>query len=91
VRLAVRVVPPNEPEMAATVALVTAVVVTVNVRLVDPAGTVTLAGSLTDVELSDRAITAPPDGAAALSVTLPVDELPPTTVVGFTDNAERVA
>ena len=91
VRPAVRVVPPNEAVIVATVEVVTADVVTVNVRLVAPAGTVTLAGTVADAELSDSVTTAPPDGAAAVSVTVPVDELPPTTVVGLTDTADSVA
>jgi len=33
--------------------------------------------------LSDRVTTIPPAGAAAFSVTVPVDELPPTTLVGL--------
>ena len=90
-RLAVRVVPPNDPVIAATVEVVTAEVVTVNVRLVAPAGIVTLAGTVTAAELSDKLTTAPPEGAAALSVTVPVEELPPTTAVGLTDTADNVA
>jgi hypothetical protein len=70
---------------------VTALVVTVKVRLVAAAGTVTLAGTLAAAESSDRATTVPPDGAAALSVTVPVEELPPATVVGLSDSALRVA
>jgi hypothetical protein len=91
VRLAVRVVPPNDPVIVATVEVVTAEVVTVNVRLVAPAGIVTLAGTVTAAELSDKLTTAPPEGAAALSVTVPVEELPPTTAVGLTDTADSVA
>ena len=34
--------------------------------------------------LLDKATTAPPAGAGALSVTVPVDELPPSTEVGLT-------
>jgi hypothetical protein len=33
--------------------------------------------------LLDRVTTAPPAGAAAARVTVPVDEVPPTTDVGF--------
>ena len=65
-------------------------VVTVNVALVTPAGTVTLAGTLAAFELSESVIAAPPLGAAALNVTVPVDEAPPTTVAGLTETAESV-
>ena len=49
------------------------------------AGTVTVAGTAaTDVLLLDKLTTAPPVGAAAASVTVPVDEVPPFTVSGLT-------
>jgi len=60
----------------------TARVVTVNVIDVAPAGTVTLAG--TDAgSVLDNVTTAPPDGAAAVSVAVPVTELPPMAVGVF--------
>ena len=68
----------------------TDVVVTVNVVLVAPAGTVTLAGTVVEAELSDSDTEAPPAGAAALNVTVPVDELPPTTDVGLTETDDSV-
>ena len=69
----------------------TALVLTVNVALVAPAATVTLAGTLaTVVLLLDRAATAPPLGAAPLRVTVPCEELPPVTLVGFSVSEERV-
>ena len=50
----------------------------------DRLGTVTLAGTVaTPVLLLDRLTTAPPLGAAALNVTVPVDELPPVTLDGL--------
>jgi hypothetical protein len=73
------------------VVLVTGVVATVNVALLVPAGTVTLAGTDTAVELSPSDTATPPPGAAALNVTVPVAEVPPTAVVGLTLNAESVA
>ncbi len=63
--------------------VVTTLVVTVNVRLVDPAATVTLAGTVAAAESSERVTTVPPAGAAELSRTVPVEDAPPTTVVGL--------
>jgi len=63
----------------------------VNVAVVAPAATVTLAGVLaTAVSLLESVTVAPPAGAAALSVTVPAEEFPPTTLVGFTISDERV-
>ena len=60
-------------------------VLTVNVAVVAPAATVTLAGTVAvAVSLLESATTAPPAGAAALSVTVPVDPVPPVTLAGFT-------
>lgn len=66
-------------------------VFTVKLALVWPADTVTLEGTVaTDVLLLVNVTAAPPDGAAALKVTVPVDLLPPLTVVGFKVRDERV-
>ena len=64
----------------------TALVDTVNVPLVDAAGTVTLAGTVTGSPL-DKAIATPPAGAALLMTTVPVTESPPTTVDALSVNA----
>jgi hypothetical protein len=71
--------------MVTGVEVVTVLVLTEKVAVVDPAGTVTLdtAGWATPVLLLDRLTTAPAVGAAPLSVTVPVDPDPPTTLVGF--------
>ena len=71
--------------MVTGVLLVTGLVVTVNVAVVVPDGTVTLAGTWATAVLPlDSATTAPPVGAAAANVTVPVDEVPPATEAGFT-------
>ena len=67
----------------------TALVLTVNVALVAPTTIVTLAGVLANAVLLLESVTcAPPVGAGPLSVTVPVDEFPPTTLVGFTVSDE---
>ncbi len=59
--------------------------------LVAPALTVTLDGTVaTLVLLLESPTTAPPAGAGPLSVTVPVEELPPWTVVGLSVSALRV-
>jgi len=59
-------------------------VVTVNVAVVAPEATVTLAGTVaTEVLLLLIVTRAPPPGAGPFSVTVPVDELPPTTGFGL--------
>ena len=62
----------------------TAEVVIVNVALVAPAATVTLARTWAAVVLLlVRVTTAPPDGAGPVKVTVPVDEVPPITELGL--------
>jgi hypothetical protein len=71
------------------VAVPTAEVVTGNVADVVPAETVTLAGrDAIEALLLVSATTAPPAGAAAPNVTVPVDPVPPVTLVGFTETDE---
>ena len=71
---------------------VTDVVVTVKVALVAPAATVTLAGTVAAAVLALlRPTTAPPAGAPAVNVTVPCDELPPTTEVGVTLTDDKLA
>ena len=70
---------------------VTACVLTVKLALLAPAGMVTLAGGLAALLLLESATCAPPVGAAALSVTVPVDDCaPPLTLVGFSVSEETV-
>src|SRR2546421_495979 len=68
-------------------------VLTVNEALVAPAGTVTLEGTrAAEVLLLESATSAPPAGAGALSVTVPVEDCePPTTVAGLSVTEESVA
>lgn len=70
-------------DIVADVLLATAVVVTVNVVLVVPAATVTLAGTCAEPLFEDSATAAPPAGAGPFRVTVPVELLPPTKLVGF--------
>ena len=86
------VVPLYEPEIVAVVEMMTIDVFTVNVALMAPAGTVTLDGTLARPLLLERKTTAPPLGAGALSVTVPVEDPsgPPTTLVGLSVNEVRV-
>ena len=59
-------------------------VVIVNVALVAAAGTTTLAGTCAAAVLLLLKVTvAPPLGAGPLSVTVPCELVPPTTIVGF--------
>src|SRR5712692_6293311 len=89
---AVLVTPPKLAEIVAEVDAVTDTVVTVNVALVAPAGTVTLppTGTLTTALLLERVTSAPPVGAVALNVTVATEELPPTTLVGFSAKPDTV-
>ena len=64
----------------------TALVDALNVALVDPDGTVTLAGTVTGSPL-DKATATPPPGAPSLMTTVPVTESPPTTVDALRVNA----
>lgn len=82
-RVAVFVTPLNDAETVTTVDVDTAVVVIVNRALVEPAATVTLVGVCATALLSETVTTAPPAGAGPLKVTVPVEDLPPTTAVGL--------
>ena len=83
--------PLYEAEIVADVDTRTIEVLTVNVTLVAPAGTVTVRGTLAAELLLESETCAPPAGAGPLSVTVPVDDCtPPTTLVGFKVSEETV-
>ena len=62
-------------------------VVTVNVPEV-PEAIVKVGGTVADGELLESVTTAPPAGAGASSVTVPVTLVPPVTLVGLRENVE---
>ena len=78
-------------EIVADVATTTTDVSTVNVALVAPTGTVTVKGTLAAPLLLASATVAPPAGAGALNVTVPVEDCKlPITLVGFSVSEVRV-
>lgn len=91
VSAAVRVTPANAAEIVAEVDAATGLVLTVKLALVAPAGTLITAGRLIAFELLASETAAPPLGAAALSVTVPVAALPPIRLAGLSDNADNNA
>jgi len=68
----------------------TPTVATVNVPVFWPASTVTVAGTLAEGLLLDKATVVPPVPAGPLRVAVPVDGLPPTTEAGFRLRETRV-
>jgi len=72
--------------------VLTELVVAVKVALLAPEAMLTLAGTVAAaVLLLERVTTAPEDGAAALSVTVPWEVLLPTTLIGFSEREDSVA
>ena len=84
VKVAEREVPLSEAVITALVVACTCVVLMLKVLDCEPAGTVTLAGTVAAGLLLVIA-TVVAAWAIAVSVTVPVEELPPVTVVGFND------
>lgn len=71
-------------EITTEVKRVTRLVETLKLADLAPAGTMMLAGTVATFGLLlTRVITAPPEGAGALSVTVPIEAKPPLTLVGF--------
>ena len=82
------ITPPKDAEIVTAVDLVTALVPTANVALVAPAGTGTLVSTLATALLLLES-GAPPAGAGPFNVTVPVEELPPVTLVGLSGESRR--
>jgi hypothetical protein len=80
-----------EAEIVAEVEIRTTDVLTLNVALLAPAGTITLEGTLAAPLLLESMTCAPPAGAGPLNVTVPVENCkPPITLEGFSFNEDRV-
>ena len=82
-----------DPFLAVRVAVVlvaTALVVTANVTELAPAPIVTVFGTVTTALLLDSATTKPPGSAFPLRVTVPIEVLPPVTLLGLTATDESV-
>ena len=82
VKVAERDVSLSEAVITALVVACTCVVLILKLLDCEPAGTVTLAGTMA-AGLFLVIVTVVAAGAVAVSVTVPVEELPPVTVVGF--------
>jgi hypothetical protein len=82
---------PREAVIVTEVDVATDAVVTANCVLVDPTGTVTLAGTVAAaVLLLESWTTAQQAWTVPVKVTVPVEELPPVTLVGLTVSDESV-
>ena len=85
-------VAPAVAEIVTVVVAVTALVLTLKVAVVEPAATVTLVGTVAAAALLlDRVTLVPPLGAAFVSVTVAVEELPPITVTGLNVSPDAAA
>src|SRR5262245_60355040 len=82
VSVAVRVTGLCVAVMVTEVGVLTVSVLTVKFAVVAPAATVTLAGTVAELELLLNVTNAPPLGAALVRVTVPWALLPPVTLVG---------
>jgi hypothetical protein len=77
--------PASVPMIVAVTDLPTCTVLIVNVLLVVPAATVTVAGTDASVLSDASATTVPPAGAKPVRTTVPVDAFEPTTLLGATE------
>lgn len=92
VRVAVGSAAPYEAAIVTEVETDTVFVYTMKVALDEPAGMVTFVGTVATAELVlDNDISAPPEGAAPFSVTVPVVDVVPTTDVGLNASEDKVA
>lgn len=92
VSVVVRLTPPYVAVIVTVVLAVTADVLTPKFALEAPATTVTFAGTeTTDVFALLSVTTAPPLGAPPVNVIVPCAVVPPTTEVGLTLTADRLA
>ena len=73
----------NVPVMVATVVALTELVCTMKDAVDSPAVTVTLVLTIAAALLLDSTTMAPPAGAAAVNVTVPVEEVPLVTLAGL--------
>ena len=89
--VASRNAPPSSARIVEVADEETDVVLTVKFALVAPAGIVTLAGTVTAGALKLVKLTTVGDDCAALMLTVPCDELPPVTLVGFKVSADKTA
>jgi hypothetical protein len=85
------VTPRYVPDIVPVAAAETGTVVTVKVAVFCPAAIVTLAGVVAALLVLDNATTAPPVGAVPFKVAVPVEDMPPTTVVGLMLTDRRAA
>ena len=87
-----RVTPPALAVIVTGVEVVTALVAIAKVALVAPCATDTLADTVAAaVLLLESETVNPPAGAAEVRATVPCEEVPPVTLVGFTDTVESAA
>lgn len=77
--------------IVAEVGAATALVDTVKSARVDPAATVTVAGTVAAPTLLESDTSAPPAGAALVNLTVPVEAVPPVTLVRLSVTEFRVA
>lgn len=91
VRVADSVTDPTDPEITAWVCAATLTVLTVNIADDLPAAIETLAGTDADLVLDASLTVTPPVPAALVKTAVPVDEVPPAIVVGFSEIPNNVA